>query len=275
MSRGRLFLVAGSIAALVGINYAPVAWGSIAGEENATLVQILAEAFKITDEMRDLNEAAHVTAETISDVRDTYNMVYAGVEELRSYTFDSFVEDFKNDLYHQYPGLGELHGASENLKHWEDTHTRSPFTAYEAISAAAGDISKGLQDQIDQGKVDIDAELILAGEAAGAFAIATTSEDATLKFDHETAELNRFAQQASPGQSEQISARAMMLIAAQNSYMIRLLSRSVRLDGVDHALEYRARMRARDGMRDVAQGSVDFMQSATEEPALMTFDDLE
>jgi hypothetical protein len=262
--------------ALVGVNYVPKAWGSMFGEENATLAQILIQTLNATEELRKLNDAAHNTAMVMDDMRNTYQQVNAGIDELRSYSFDSFLDDFKKDVYHQYPGIGELAGASERLKRWdEDTHTRSPFTAYEAISAVAGDVAPLLRQRIATGQVNVDEELILAGEGAGALAIATTAEEATIAFDRETMALTRMVQTANPGASEQVSARAMVLLAAQNSHIIRLLSRTVRLEGVDRALEYGARMQGRAGMQDFATQSVGFMEQATDEPALMNFDELE
>jgi hypothetical protein len=271
----RMAKVLAALGFLVLVNYAPVAWGSIFGEENATLVNILVQSIEMTQEMRDLNEAAASTASAINDVRDTYNNVYAGVEEMRSYTFDSFLDDFKEDFYHQYPGIADLEGASQNLQHWEDTRAKSPWTAYEAITAVAGDMTAELRDDVRGGRVNIDRELILSSEASTSFSMAYNAEEATKSFDRETTELTRMAQTAGPGQSEQITARAMVMQAAQNSYIIRLLARGVRTDGVDATLDFAARMDQRNGAYVLEKEDDELMKNALRPTPMATFEDLE
>lgn len=267
--------LAGLAAGLAALNYAPAVWGSMFGEENATLIQILAESIQMTEELQDLNDGMAVTAQVITDVRDTYNQVNAGIEEIKGYTFDSFLDDLKEDLYHQYPGFGELEGASEKLRHWEDTRARSPWTAYEAITAVAGDLTEPLREDARAGRVNLDREYILAGEAAGGFSVAYTSEEATRAFDKETEALTLLAQNASPGQSEQITARGIVLVAAQNSYIIRLLARGVRLDGVNMALDYAARMDQRNAAYVFDQEAEDFFGTAFKPVPMADFEELE
>ncbi len=263
--------VCGCIAAvLVAINYSPV-WASIAGEENVTLVKILVELMHAKKEMEEINDAAHVTAELTNDFVETYRKVNAGIDELENYSWDKFTADFTNDLYHQYPGIKELKYASKNLRNWENTHTRSPFTAYEAITAVVADVSEPLREDIDEGKTDIDDELILGSEAAGSFAAATTAEEATRGFDDEMKDLARLASTASPGQSEQISARASLLVAAQQSYVIRLLSRTVRLQGVDAVLSYGERLRAKNSQHERKDATAKLAEAALKPPAMIQF----
>ena len=134
-------------AALLVLNYSP-AWG-VLGEENLTLVQILAELIHAKQELQDLNDAAHTGVEVTRDLLSTYQQVNSGIEELRSYSWDEFLTDFETDLYDQYPGLGELAYASRNLKRWNETRTRSPWTAYEAISAVVERIRRRTCDRIE------------------------------------------------------------------------------------------------------------------------------
>src|SRR5262249_55422428 len=126
----------------------------------------------------------------------TYRQLNAGVDEIRNYSFDSFLYDMKGDFYNQYPGFGKLEYASKNLERWESTRTRSPFTAYEAISAVAGDVSAPLRRDIEAGHANIDQELILKAEAAGGFATAHTAEQSTKSFDDDMQKLQEHAKHA-------------------------------------------------------------------------------
>jgi hypothetical protein len=272
--RGWMLIVA--VVAGLGVgNYAPMAWGSIFGEENVTLVQILAESLKATEELQDLNEGMAITAEVITDFRDTYASVNAGVEEIKGYSFDSFLSDFKDDLYQQYPGIADLDGASQGLWRWDDTRARSPWTTYEAITAVAGDLSAPLREDARAGRVNLDREYILASEAAGSFSVAYSSEEATRAFDDETRALTELVQSAGPGESEQITARGMMLLAAQNSYIIRLMARGVRMDGVNMAIDYGARMDQRNAGYVYDQQSEEFLGTAFTPVPMADFNDLE
>lgn len=255
--------------------YAPV-WGSIFGEENATLVQIVVQLLQAQKELSEINRAAHETAAMANDMVSTYQKLHAGYEELRDYTWDSFLYDVKADLYHQYPGFAELEYASKRLEAWEVTRTTSPFTAYQAISAVAGDVGALLEEDIANERANVDEELILRGEAAGGFAAAHTAEQATRDYDEELQRLyNQYRRDASPGTSQQVSARASLMIASQNSYIIRLLSRAVRLDGVDMALESGARLAGKNQAREAAEGFGTLAEEALTPPRMMTFDDID
>ena len=272
-SMKRILIGAAVAGGLVFANYAPPVWGSILGEENLTLVQILAEIIHAKEELQDINDAAHTGVELTRDLLETYQAANAGIDELRNYTWDKFVGDFKEDLYHQYPGLGELEYASRNLQRWENTRTRNPWTAYEAISAVAGDVSAPLREDIRAGRVNVDEELILHSEAAGGFTAAYTAEEATRNFDDDVKDLHTaYERDPSPGSASMINARATLLVAAQNSHIIRLLSRSVRLDGVDKALSYGARMRAKNSMHERRDATRSFTEAALEPPRMMRFD---
>ena len=264
-------LVGALAGAALTLNYLP-AWAAL-GEENLTLVQILAEIIHAKEELQDLNDAAHTGVALTRDLLETYQAANAGIEELRSYTWDRFVDDFQEDLYQQYPGLGELEHASRNLRRWESTRTRNPWTAYEAISAVAGDVSAPLREDIRAGRVNVDEELILHSEAAGGFSAAYTAEDSTRRFDEDVKDLHAaYERDPSPGSASMIGARATLLVAAQNSHIIRLLARSVRLDGVDKALSYGARMRAKNSMHERRDTTRSFTEAALEPPQMMRFD---
>src|SRR5262245_3625668 len=112
----RIGLACGIAALAVTLNYLP-AW-AVFGEENLTLVQILAELIHAKHELEDLNEVAEAGLAVSRDLLDTYRQVNAGIEELRTYSFGEFLGDFRDDLYDQYPGLGEVADASRNLSKW-------------------------------------------------------------------------------------------------------------------------------------------------------------
>jgi hypothetical protein len=276
----RLSVVAVLLAAL---NYSPIAWGSIFGEENATLVQILAQSFKMTDELRDLNEAAEVSAEMATDLRDTYQKVNAGIDELRDYSFDRFLHDFKEDFYTTYPGFEQFQYASENLANWEGTRATSPWTAYEAITAVVGDLSAPLREDVEAGRANVDGEMLLLGEAGQTFAIANNAREATRTFDENvmrmTEDLCRSGSlddcYASPGASQMVSARAMVVIAAQNSHIIRLLSRGVQTDGIERAIQYGERMSEKNAAYEDRYDAKAFVDQAAKPAPMLDWSELE
>lgn len=249
---------------------------SMFGEENVTLSAILAESIKSYTELRNITDAVGQGAEFAGELVDTYQKVNAGVDELRGYSVDAFLRDFKGDVYHLYPGLAKLENGSTRLKDWDSTHTTSPVTAYEAISALAGELTLPLRDDIRSGRRSIDKELILQTEAAGGFALADVSETSTQMYDREIAKLrDRYERQADPGTAAMVAAHANLLVVEQNSHIIRLLARTVRLDGVDKALRASDHLSGlRDSYRrqDATQA---LANDALKPPPLMRFDPVE
>ena len=249
---------------------------SLFGEENITLGAILTESIKSYDELRQITDAVGEGAELAGNLVDAYQRVNAGVDELRSYSVDAFLRDFRGDVYHLYPGLEKLENGSGRLGDWNRTHTASPFTAYEAIGTLAGELTKPLREDIKAGRRSIDRELILESEAAGGFALADISETSTQAYDREIGRLrDRYERQADPGTAAMVAAHANLLIAEQNSHIIRLLARTVRLDGVDKAPRAGDRLSSlRDSYRrqDATQA---FATDALKPPALMHFDPVE
>src|SRR5206468_12017985 len=94
-------IVACIIAGLVALNYAPVAYASIFGEENATLVQMLVQLTESSQTLDGINGAVSTTADLTSDLVTTYQKVNAGIEAIEHYSPDAFFNDFKTDLYRQ------------------------------------------------------------------------------------------------------------------------------------------------------------------------------
>src|SRR5262249_17239059 len=161
----------------------PSSSASIFGEEDVLLADILSQSTKSYEELRDITNAVGEGAQFAGHLVDAYQRVNAGVDELKSYSVDAFLRDFKGDVYRLYPGLAKLEYGSARLRDWDNTHTSSPITAYEAISALAGDLTAPLRDDVKAGRRSIDKELILETEAAGGFALADVSETSTRAYD--------------------------------------------------------------------------------------------
>jgi hypothetical protein len=251
----------------------PRSGASIFGEENVLLADILSQSVKSTEELRTISDAAGEGAAFAGNLVDAYQRVNAGIDELEHYSVDAFLHDFKGDVYHLYPGLAKLDGASARLSDWDRTHTSSPLSAYEAVSALAGDLSAPLRDDVKAGRRSIDRELILESEAAGGFALADVSETSTRAYDREIAKLrDRYEAKADPGTAAMVAAHTNLLIAEQNSHIIRLLARSVRLDGVDKAIRAGERLGSlRDSYR--RQDATEALAAeALKAPGLMKFE---
>jgi len=267
----RIALVLAITVAAVAIAFTP-AFGSMFGEENITLAKILAEIIQANRQLEDISDEAAASVDVAEDLLATYQQVNAGIDELRGYSTDRFLADLKADIYHQYPGFADLAHASDRLGRWESTHTRSPFTAYQAITAVVADLSAPLREDAEAGRVNLDTEMILQGEAAGGFAAATSAEEATRAFDEEMADLVLEAEDASPGKAAQITARAQLMLVAQQSHTLRLLARVVRLDGVDKALRAGARIQARNFAYERQEETARFAEEALSPPRMMRFD---
>lgn len=268
---GRLRILVGACAITAVIGIAPV-WGSVFGEENTTLVHMLVQLFQIESDMTELNKVASEAADTANALLSAYQQVNAGINAIKSYSLDAFLNDLKTDLYRQYPGFAKLEGASRKLARWDDgSFTSSPFTAYEAIGAVVGDATEPLRRDVAAGKQNIDEELMLRGEAAGGLAAAYTAEQATEAFDGQVKDLAGLARSANPAQAAQISARAGLMVVAQQSHVMRLLARAVRLHTVDSALEYGRRIHARSSAYEQRDTTIAFAQEAMAPPALINF----
>lgn len=260
-----------SLVALIGLNYTPVAYGSMFGEENVTLVQILVQMLQAKEELQRLNEAADLTADLTGELVDNYQRIMAGVDEVKNYSWDSFRGDVLDDFYRQYPGIAKLEGASRRLKHWDEARSASPWTAYQAITAAVADISAPLRKDIEKGKVNVDEELILATEAALGLADATAMLAALEGLNEQARELEAlYEKNKGPASAQMVTASTNFLLAKQNSQILRLLGRAVTLSSVDRALEYGRRMRAKDTYKERAPMSR-FMDQALTPPPLIDF----
>lgn len=265
-------LLAAVVGVLAFVLFARLSGASMFGEENLTLAQILLQSLKQTEELKAITDAAGETANLTGELVDGYRRVNAGIDEISNYSTDRFLEDFKEDIYHLYPALSKIEGTSSKFGAWDQSHTSSPFTAYEAISAIAGDLTAPMRQDLASGKRSIDKERILQTEAAGGFALADVAETSSKHYDTEVKRLrDQYEHQASPGSAAMVAAHTNLLIAEQNSQIIRLLARTVRLDGVDKAINASERLGAlredykrRDATRAVSE-------DALKPPPMMTF----
>lgn len=265
--------VAVGVAAAIVIGGRSISNASMFGEENGLLSQILTQDVLSYEEFRQITEATGRGMEAAEGLLDTYERVNAGIDELTSYTSGAFLRDFKGDLYHVYPALAKLEHGSQRLQRWDQTHARSPFTAYEAISAVVGDLSEPLRKDVKAGRQNVDKELILKSEAAGGFALASISEESTESYDREVAKLReRYERSANPGTAAMVAAHANLVVAEQNSHIIRLLARTVRFDSVDKAVRAGERIGAMNDIYSRREATATFMADALQPPRLMRFE---
>jgi hypothetical protein len=280
-TRARAFLCLGLLGGLaigVVLCTSKSARASMFGEENLTLTSMLVQLTKSEQALETANQIAGDAADLEHDLVQSYQEVNAGIQTLKGYSTEQFLQDLQKDFYQQYPGFAKLEYASANMSHWNDTRASSPWTAYQAITAVAGDLTGPLRDDVRAGKVNVDDTLLLKAEAAGGFALASQAEAETKTYDSDIQELNHLYEASpSPGTAQMVGVRANLLIAAQNSHIIRLLSRAVRLDAVNETVDYAHRLHSleagyatRDAMRDTAAS---FTTDSMLPPALMDFSD--
>ncbi len=265
-------LVAVAVFAAIGSLYGPVR-ASIFGEENITLAQQLAELIKIHDQLVKVSQAVERGADVAEDIYENYELARGGVDELKSYTTDKFLRDFRKDVYKTYPGFEILLEGSDSrrLRHWKNSHSRSPFTSYEMITAVFGDLTDPLIEREKRGELRMDRARIMRYEAAGALALSNEAEAWTKSADEDAMELYRLAQDADADQAQHLSARALALIAVQNSHTIRLLSRSVRFDGIRGAMEWSKRVDAVKQREQLRGETGEALRRVSRPPRMMTF----
>jgi hypothetical protein len=272
LSAKRVLLGAGLLGlGLVGVQATSDA--SIFGEENILLGELVSQSVKSYDELRQISDVIGAGVQASEELVDTVQRVHAGIDELAGYSGQAFLRDFKGDLTHLYPGLGKLSEGSARLADWDRTHTQSPFTAYEAVSAVFGDLTKGAREDARAGRRNVDRELVLRAEAAGGFALASVSEGSTEAYDKEVVRLrDRYERRADPGTAAMVAAHANLVVAEQNSHIIRLLARTVRLDGVEKTLRAAERIGAVNDDADRRVATATFMGDALRAPRLVHFE---
>jgi hypothetical protein len=273
MNNRTTLLALGLVSALALAALLRPAFASIFGEENLTLVKQLAELMRIHDELTLISQAAERGADVAHDLYTLQAQARAGVDELAGYTTDKFLRDLERDVYRTYPGFEVLvEGAgSSRVKRWKDSRAKSPFTTYEMISAVFGDLTEPLKERARQGDLTMDRAAIWRYEAAGALALANEAEAWTAAADEDARELYRLAADADAAQAQHLSARALALIAVQNSHVIRLLSRNVRFDGITGAMAWAGRVDSVNERDRLHEGLGKTLSSVQTPPRMMTF----
>ncbi len=268
MTRRSLFGFAFVLASLACLS--PV-FASMFGEENTTLVSILTELVDSGSTLSDISQTADEAARTLNDLSSTYRKVYAGVESVEHFSFDGFLSDLENDFTRRVPGLGRLEYATANFDAWTNTHSTSPETAYRAISSLTGTVTAPLRTELQANHANIDRALALGGEAATGLATAEAADAASEKLDAQIAALAQEAKNPSPGRAGQLTAQASFLLLAQQSQMLRLLSRSVRTGSTEAALAFGTRIEAHTALTDQSSALSALQADALSSAKLISF----
>ena len=258
---------------LVAVLYRPVRAGITSlWTDDATLVQQLVQLMKIREEMQAVSDGVMITARATQDVVHMYADITAAIDEVQQYGPEALWRDFREDLYNHYPGFRYLEGNHNLAEKWQYSRSRSPATTYEMIGAVFGDLSAPLREQERRGEIDTTDMRVQRHESAGALSQSSDALEATKAFDRDIEILLRQAEEARSGdEAAVLTAKAQVLAAAQNSHIIRLLSRSLRLDAVDEAIEYGARIRSMNRMEKTLKSSGEFAKKAIEPPSMMDF----
>lgn len=212
--------------------------------DDATLVKQLAELMEINQELNLISDGILVTADATSDMLRIAGQARATFDEIQSYSPETFWRDLKADAYDHYPGFEYLE-TDKQLVHWKDSRARSPVKTYDLIGAVFADLTEPLKEQERKGDLDTKEMRLRKFEAAGALSLAGSAEEWTRTHDTYAQRLSEQAERLDAGDpAALLSAKSTLLVAAQNSHIIRLLARKVRLDGVENALAYGRRVRA-------------------------------
>jgi hypothetical protein len=134
------------------------------------------------------------------------------------------------------------------------------------------DLRAPLKKDVKEGRVNIDREILRRTEAAGGFALATAAEDSSQGYDKAIDRLESLYTTRSPGSAAMVTAETNLLIARQNSAIIRLLARSVRLDGVGKVLTADEHLGALQANQKHLEEAGTFAKEAVKPPRMMTFD---
>lgn len=253
------------------------AHASIFGEENVTLVKQLTELLKIRKELELINDGIQATADAVEDSYRLYYAAQGAWEEISNYGTDDFLRDFKRDLYRYYPGFELVIEGKESrrLKRWSSMRPRSPVKPYELISVVFADLTDPMLED-DDPLTDAHLAEIFHAEAAAVLLLHQDTEEWLADADKSAAALAELAEDPdlNPGKAQIVQARALALIATQNSHTLRLLSRRTRLDGLYSAIEYGRRLRAYHDYRRHGAQSETYFRRVSQPPTFMRFERL-
>lgn len=254
-----------------------VAYASIFGEENITLVQQLSELMGISRNTLNTLAEARAGVDMAIEAREDVYRAKAAVEELSEYTTDRFITDFKNDVLKTYPDLDYIirKTGSGGLTDWQSTNMRTPMGSYELIGRVFGEVTQDVQDAQAEGLVKTEGATLYRYEAAASLSAA---ENATVFLKSSDADLETLVAQLNGATKEEaivINAKIQAIVAAQNSHLIRLQARAIRREGVQDARKYRSSMKGIEAAVQFSEGEEALTTSFEELPMLMDFRSLE
>ncbi len=254
-----------------------VAYASIFGEENITLVQQLSELIGISNNTYKTLAEARDAVDLAVEARDTALQAEALVEELSNYTADRFVTDFKNDVLKTYPDLDYIISktGSGGLTDWKSSNMRTPMGSYELIGRVFGEVTDEVKAAQAAGAVKTERATLYRYEAAASL---TAAENATQFLKSSDVDLETLVERLNGATKEEaivINAKIQAIVAAQNSHLIRLQARSIRRDGVDDARRYRSSIKALDATTRFAEGERGLASKFEELPVLLDLGNLE
>ncbi len=254
-----------------------VAYASIFGEENITLVQQLSELMGISRNTLNTLAEARAGVDMAIEAREDVYRAKAAVEELSEYTTDRFITDFKNDVLKTYPDLDYIirKTGSGGLTDWQSTNMRTPMGSYELIGRVFGEVTQDVQDAQAEGLVKTEGATLYRYEAAASL---TAAENATVFLKSSDADLETLVAQLNGATKEEaivINAKIQAIVAAQNSHLIRLQARAIRREGVQDARKYRSSMKGIEAAVQFSEGEEALTTSFEELPMLMDFRSLE
>lgn len=251
-----------------------VGYASVFGEENLTLVQQLSELIGINrntyDSLRETREGIDLAREAADDARRAQMLV----ADLQSYTTDRFIEDFKRDVLKTYPDLDYIIRATsaEGLREWQDSKMRSPMGSYELIGRVFGEVTEELREEQEEGLVQMEGAVLYRYEAAASL---TAASDADMFIDKSDQDIEVLVAQLNGATREEaivIQAKIQAVVAAQNSHMLRLMSRMVRREGVEDARHYQGSMQTLQVGSEMQKGRRNMAESVSKPPSFMHFD---
>jgi hypothetical protein len=265
------------LAAAVALGIAVLPWHTQPAEaflpssDTPTLIHQLTELIEANRNLRAISDGIGDAADATQEVADLYRSVLGAITALQNYSPEAFWKDLKEDFYNLYPGFELLEGS--RAAGWKASRTTSPVRAYELIGSVFGELTGTLKERERQGKLDSVELRVRRYEAAGALAIAHSAEEKTRSFDDDAKRLwDQAARARYAEEADLVSAKALALIAVQQSHIIRLLSRSVRLEGVETSARYKERLDDLRGVSDAEQATGELLRNAASPPQLMQFD---
>lgn len=252
-------------------------YASIFGEENITLAAQLTELIGIGENtyqmLHEAREGIDLARETVDEAR----RVRAAIDDLDHYTTDRFREDFKRDVMRTHPDLAYIirETSADGLRDWRDSTVRSPMGSYELIGRVFGEATQELRQAQEEGRVKVESSVLYRYESAVTLAASANAESFIEKSDADIAEILEALEGASEGEAVVLGARLQALIAAQQSHILRLLSRSVRREGIEDARHYQGAVTAMEfglGLSQKTKEDEAAIQRAKKSPRLMTFE---